>query len=372
MKKKLIILGVTGSIGTTALNVLKKFKDEISIVGISAYSNHEKTLKIAKDWNIKNISLHNFDSSKFDEYNFFNSPSELLKETEADIVLNGIAGSEGLLPSLTALNTGKDLALANKESIVLAGDYLFNTAKKTGKKIIPVDSEHSAIYELINAHNKTNVDSLIITASGGPFRNKNRNELSNISVEEAINHPTWKMGPKISVDSATLANKGLEIIEAGFLFNFSYDKIKVVIHPQSIIHSMIQLNNGQIYAQMSPPDMAFPIINGIMYDKRIRKRVSEPLNFSSLNLSFYTPDKVRFPLLNCAFSALKEKKAYPLAYNIADEIAVNAFFSKKIKFNQIDSIVEKVLNLDWNFNLNSFEEINDIINKVKETTQRII
>ena len=341
-KRRVIILGATGSIGTTCLNAIRNGKLYAQVVGLVGKSTIEKLISLSKEFNCP--------------YYINNNPEELktfLSKLKGDIVLNGIAGSAGLQASLISLECGFDLALANKESIVMGGEFLLNEAKRLKRKIIPVDSEHSAIYNLINAHNK--IKSVVITASGGPFYQKK--DLENVSVEEAINHPTWKMGKKISIDSATLANKGLEVIEAGFLFNLSPEDIEVTIHRQSIIHSMIRLDNGAVYAQLSPPDMTLPIVGAVNDEVNPLYDVVKPLSFEDLTLTFKRWDKNEFPLLELAYEALRKKGSYPIAFNAANEVAVNLFINHKIKFTSIANITKEVLMHDFSRKCNSFEEI---------------
>ena len=341
-KRRVIILGATGSIGTTCLNAIRNGKLYAQVVGLVGKSAIEQLIYLSKEFNCP--------------YYINNNPEELkafLSKLQGDIVLNGIAGSAGLQASLISLECGFDLALANKESIVMGGDFLLNEAKRLKRKIIPVDSEHSAIYNLINAHNK--IKSVVITASGGPFYQKK--DLENVTVEEAINHPTWKMGKKISIDSATLANKGLEVIEAGFLFNLSAEDIEVTIHRQSIIHSMIRLDNGAVYAQLSPPDMTLPIVGAVNDEVNPLYDVVKPLSFEDLTLTFKRWDKNEFPLLELAYEALRKKGSYPIAFNAANEVAVNLFINHKIKFTSIANITKEVLMHDFSRKCNSFEEI---------------
>ena len=342
IKRKVIILGSTGSIGTTCLNAIRNGSLYGEVTGLVARSSKDALIALAKEFNCPYFINDNSNKLK-----------EFLSSLDGDIVLNGIAGAPGLEASLIALNCGFDLALANKESIVMGGDFILNEAKRLNRKIIPVDSEHSAIYNLIKAHNK--IHSVVITASGGPFYQKKN--LDNVTVEEAINHPTWKMGKKISIDSATLANKGLEVIEAGFLFNLSPKDIEVTIHRQSVIHSMIRLDNGAVYAQLSPPDMTLPIVGAVNDEVNPLYNVVKPLSFEDLTLTFKKWDEDEFPLLALAYKALEQKGSYPIAFNAANEVAVGLFIDHKIKFTSIANITKEVLMHDFSATCNSFEEI---------------
>lgn len=341
--RKVLILGATGSIGTTALNAVRGGKLDAEITGLAALHNEDKLKALADEFNCPYIINDN--AEKLDDF---------IASSDSDIALNGIAGSSGLEASLLCIKHSIDLALANKESVVMGGSLLFESAAQNGSKIIPVDSEHSAIYNLLGGHGNE-VSKLIITASGGPFLN--RSDLEHVTVEEACNHPTWKMGKKISIDSSTLANKGLEVIEAGFLFNMPAEKIEVTIHPQSIVHSMIRLENGAVYAQLSPPDMTLPIISALNDGHQDLHNVVKPLSFENLTLTFSSWDRNQFPLLSLAYNVLSGKAAYPIAFNAADEVAVAAFIEGRIRYTQIAEVVEKVLDHDWSENAHSFEEI---------------
>ncbi|MDR0486767.1 MAG: 1-deoxy-D-xylulose-5-phosphate reductoisomerase, partial [Treponema sp.] len=243
------------------------------------------------------------------------------------------------------IESGSDLALANKETVVMAGEFVFRLAKEKNVKIIPVDSEHSAIFHLINAHCKS-IEEIILTASGGPFRNLSLKEMEQVTPEAALAHPTWKMGKKISIDSATMANKGLEIIEAAVFFNMPGEKIKVVIHPQSVVHSMVRLRNGIIYAQLSKPDMRHPIHDALYWPQTVPSSL-EHLSFDSLTLNFEKPDPQKFPMLSLAWNAVRHGGLYPCVYNSANEIAVAAFLERRIGFLDIPKIVGYVLEGDW-------------------------
>jgi 1-deoxy-D-xylulose-5-phosphate reductoisomerase len=261
----------------------------------------------------------------------------------AGIVVNGISGAAGLEPSLACIEADMDLALANKETRVMAGPLVFKRAAEKGIHIIPVDSEHSAIFKLIEAHSRETVDEILLTASGGPFRTYSAEKLAAVTPEEALAHPTWSMGPKITIDSATLANKGLEVIEAVRLFGFPPEKIQVAVHPQSIVHSMIRLKDGAVYAQLSRPDMKLPIHEALYWPKTVPSPFGA-LGFNSLTLNFERPDTGRFPMLALAYEACHNGPLCPAAYNAANEEAVTAFLKGKLSFLEIPRIVEYVIN----------------------------
>lgn len=327
--RRILILGSTGSIGTTCLNYIRKSNPGFQVVGLTAHKNIEKLNSLSKEFSCPTLITDPIESSGLKEF---------FIKTKPDIVLNAIAGADGLFATVTAIECGIDIALSNKESVVMGGTWIFDAAKENNVRIIPVDSEHSAIYNLLRGHKAS---SLVITASGGPF--VDRMDLENVTLEEALNHPTWKMGKKITIDSSTLANKGLEVIEASFLFNFKPEDISVTVHRQSVVHSMIRTKEGAVYAQMSPPDMTLPIIAALSDGKVKLENVVSPLSFDNLTLTFEKPDTKRFPLLALAYKALDIGGSATIAYNAADEVAVNAFMEGAIPYSRISQIVEKTL-----------------------------
>ena len=342
MKKRIALLGATGSIGKSSLDIISRDKERFEVVFLSAHSNSAALGLLSEQFPTAVCVLAEDNGDNL---------CRSIEEAKPDVTINGISGAAGLLPSIAAINCGSDLALANKETIVMAGNLVNHLAKEKKVNIIPVDSEHSAVFHLLKsfskADNKNTVNEIILTASGGPFRNYDIKAMENVTVEEALSHPTWNMGTKIPIDSASMANKGLEIIEACKLFNFSPEKIKVVIHPQSIVHSMIRLSNGVIYAQLSKPDMRHPV-HDALYWPEIFPLNLDLLDFDSLSLEFYKPDLQKFPMLNLAREAVENGALYTCAYNAANEIAVNAFLDKKIRFTDIPRITEQVLKLNWN------------------------
>ncbi|MCK9286265.1 MAG: 1-deoxy-D-xylulose-5-phosphate reductoisomerase [Sphaerochaetaceae bacterium] len=368
MRRKVMILGCTGSIGSSALKGIQADPDRFEIVAISGHRNAQKITKILSAFPIPNVCL----SDEIEANGTIDIPStttiykgrrgllEMIAAVDADIVLNGIIGSAGLEPTIACLHAKKDVALANKESLVMAGNLVLELAKANGVSLYPVDSEHAAIEALIRAHTKTAIESLILTASGGPFRNLEKDKFTSITVEQAIAHPTWNMGPKISVDSATLANKGLEVIEAAVLFGFESSRIEVVIHPQSIVHSMIRMRDGSLYAQLSKPDMVHPIMQALGHDMPVMPDVVTALDFSRLSLEFSLPDFERFPMLSMAKTCASYLGAYPIAFNAANEVAVQLFVEKKISFTSISEIVRQVLTYDWSRPAISLEHILEI------------
>ncbi|MDR2738627.1 MAG: 1-deoxy-D-xylulose-5-phosphate reductoisomerase [Treponema sp.] len=347
MRKKVAILGVTGSIGKSALEVIRAERDSFEPILFSSHTNIDGLLALGREFPkaVLVLSGQNQGIEQAPRY----GRQELLKsirDSGADIVVNGITGATGLVPSLVSLESGADLALANKETIVMAAPLVFAAAAKGGGRVIPIDSEHSAIFNLINAHGIDRLEEILLTASGGPFRKYPAEALITVTPEEALVHPTWKMGPKITVDSATLANKGLEVIEAVGLFNIPVDQIRVVVHPQSIIHSMIRLTDGAVYAQLSKPDIRLPIHEALTFPKCVPSTFGR-LEFDALTLEFEKPDGKKFPMLPLAYEAVRSGGIIPAVYNAANEVAVSAFLTKNAAFPDIPHIVENVLNMAW-------------------------
>ncbi len=372
MKKRLIILGCTGSIGTTAVQLIRQLPDLFEIVGLSAHNDSGKLAEIALEFGVTNTALTGSTDITCDAKYFGQEGlSLMLKETEAEMVLHGISGAAGLQYSIEALKQGKDIALANKESVVMAGRILFDLARSLGREIIPVDSEHSAIYQLLRYRPKDIIRKVILTASGGPFRTLSAECFSAITVEEALQHPTWVMGPKITIDSATLANKGLEIIETSRFFSLEPSRISVVIHPQSIVHSMVETIEGSLYAQMSRPSMKLPILNAISYPEIIGS-CYEPFSLAGKTLTFDTPDYERFPMLEYAFESLNSGDALPIVYNAANEVAVEAFLEKRVSFTEIPRLVYEVLNLDWGNRIDSFEAVYETDMQARRAAGRLL
>ncbi|MBU3098847.1 MULTISPECIES: 1-deoxy-D-xylulose-5-phosphate reductoisomerase [Clostridium] len=376
--KKLTILGVTGSIGTQTLDVIRSDIKNFIIIGISANTNYEKIIPIIEEFKPKYVAMMDEEASlKLKKYCDLNKYStEILHGLdglnyistlpEVDLVVTSVVGMIGLVPTMKAIDAGKDIALANKETLVAAGELVMEAAKKNNVNILPVDSEHGAIFQCLQGNKLENVNKIIITASGGPFRGKSRQELIDIRPEDAIKHPKWNMGKKISVDSSTLMNKGLEVIEAHWLFGVDYDNIQVVVHPQSVIHSMVEYIDGSIIAQMSSTDMRLPIQYAINYPKR-NIAVIDKLDFYNMSsLTFEKPDSDTFKCLKLALKAGKMGGNMPAIMNAANEVAVELFLDYKIKYLQIENIIEKCMNIfDHNITPN-LEEILDVDLKVRE------
>lgn len=352
--KKLTILGSTGSIGTQTLDVVRKNRDKFEVIAISANRSVDLLFEQIIEFKPKYVAVYDKESAeklknlipKYIYIEVLDSMEGLVKIStldEVDVVLTAVVGMIGLIPTIKAIEHKKDIALANKETLVTAGEIVMKAARENGVNILPVDSEHSAIFQCLNGENKKQVNKLILTASGGPFRGKTREELINVTKREALKHPNWSMGQKITIDSSTLMNKGLEVIEAKWLFDMDYKDIDVVVHPQSIIHSMVEYIDTSIIAQLSMPDMRLAIEYALMYPDRIKSDF-ERIDFRKINkLTFEEPDMNTFPCLKLAYEALKEGKTYLTVLNASNEVLVESFLKGKIGFYDIPYYIEKSL-----------------------------
>ncbi len=352
--KKIVILGSTGSIGKNSLDIIARFPDRYSVIGLTAGRNaallmeqirvfHPEIVAVSDEktyWDLRELlGPHTSPEILFGIDGISNAASM----SGADIVISAIVGAAGLLPTIAAIRSGKTVALANKETLVMAGDLALAEVRSHGTTLLPVDSEHSAIFQCLQGYEKNSVKKIILTASGGPFIGKTREELETASPDSALKHPNWSMGRKISIDSATLMNKGLEVIEAFHLFGLPIDKIDVLIHPQSIIHSIVEFTDGGYMAQLSQPDMRGPIAYALSYPERLGS-VMKPLAWDKLpGLTFQKPDTSTFSCLSCAYAALQEGGTLPAALNASNEIAVGAFLDGIIGFNKIPVIIKKVM-----------------------------
>jgi 1-deoxy-D-xylulose-5-phosphate reductoisomerase len=351
MKKRVAILGASGSIGKSAMDVIRRGPEDFEVVLLSSHTRAAALEELGREFPRALLALSGRAEGGTAEgggISFF-GPGGLLRAVAAagaDITVNGMSGAAGLRPSLAVIDSGSALALANKETVVMAGPEVFARAREKKVKILPVDSEHSAIFHLIEAHGAERVEEILLTASGGPFRTMPLEAMKTVSVKEALAHPTWNMGPKITVDSASLANKGLEVIEAVRLFNMPPEKIAVLVHPQSLVHSMVRMKDGAVYAQLSRPDMRLPI-HEALYWPETRPSPFGALDFRGLSLEFEAPDTERFPMLPLAYEAARKGGLYPCVYNGANEEAAAAFLEGRIGFLDIPRIVEYVLNRDF-------------------------
>ena len=346
--KKLIILGSTGSIGTQALEVAKR--DGYTVVALAAGGNIELLEKQAREFKVKAVAVFNEQRANDLKIKLGDTDIKVLSgqsgvcalaKMNCDIVLNSIVGIAGLLPTLTAIESGHDIALANKETLVTGGDIVKKAAKQKGIKILPVDSEHSAIFQSLQGAPEKSLKKILLTASGGPFFGKTKKDLENVTVKEALNHPNWSMGAKITIDSATLMNKGLEVIEAVHLFDISADNIEVLVHRQSILHSAVELSDGAVIGQLGTPDMRLPIQYALTYPER-SNYAFEKLSLADIGtLTFQKPDTETFRCLPLCIKAINEGGLRPTAVNGANEEAVRLFLEGRIKFLQIAELVEK-------------------------------
>ena len=347
--KKIVLLGATGSIGESTLQVIRKHSDRLQLIGVSAHSNSQKLADISNEFKVPHAYLPETASEVTDWPSHCsldrstNGLTDIAALEEADVVVVAIVGASGLGPTLSALQAGKDVVLANKESLVLGGDLVMRTAKDNGARVIPADSEHNAVFQCIQGEKHRDLDSIILTASGGPFRELPVEELKHVTIEQALDHPNWSMGNKVTIDSATMANKGLELIEARWLFDLPPSRLEVVIHPTSIVHAMVRFIDGCCLAQLSPPSMTFALQHALLFPDRA-EGVHPSLDFSKpLDLNFSPPALDRFPCLRLAKDCLEQGGSAPLVFNAANEIAVSAFLSNRIGFLQISDIIEQTL-----------------------------
>ena len=367
MPRRLAILGSTGSIGVQALDVVARSDGELQVVALSAQRAWEPLLEQARDLGVRRVALADPDaaaraSEAWTDGEVLTGPNglvELITESACDLVLNAIVGSAGLVPTVATLGEGIDLALANKESLVVGGELVTALAEATGAAIIPVDSEHSALHQLLGGERGGTVDRLIITASGGPFRGRTAGELADVTVEQALAHPTWAMGGKITIDSATLMNKGLEVIEAHHLFGTRYEQIDVVVHPKSIVHSLVQLCDGATLAHLGYPDMRVPISYALHYPDRVDVPV-KPLDLVALGeLTFEAPDLETFSALRLARDAGRAGGTAPCTLNAANEVAVHAFLAGQLAFLDIAAVIEETLEQEPARAVHSFDALGE-------------
>lgn len=365
--QKILLLGSTGSIGTSALNCIRRYREYFSVIGLAAGKNLNLLQKQISEFSPESVYIADSLNAKklqkeFDKIRIYSGRDglvELVKQTECDIVLNALVGAVGFRPTVAALQCNRRVALANKESLVMGGDYICQLLSGGKGKLLPVDSEHSAILQCINGAERSTIESIILTASGGPFRNLEREMFPSITPAQALNHPTWAMGKKITIDSATLMNKGFEVIEAHHLFSLPYSKLKVWIHPQSIIHSMVEFHDGAVLAQLGVPDMELPIQYALSFPQRFSiggKRLSLP---EIGRLDFSEPDLDRFPCLRLCLEAGQMGGTAPAVVNASNEVAVQAFLEGKIKFNEIAEIVAFALRTHKNTPADSVEIIEE-------------
>ncbi len=363
--QKLAILGSTGSIGQSALGLVDLYPEMFEVVALAANRNADLLFEQAAKYRPTLVALHDEDAAKTLSRQLpgtrVASGAEGLVEVschaEATVVLSSIMGAAGLLPTYHAIKEGKKIALANKETLVMAGELLVNLARRQNSQLLPVDSEHSALHQCLRGAESSEVRRLLLTASGGPFVNWTRDSMAKITVEQALDHPTWEMGPKITIDSATLMNKGLEVIEAHHFFGFSPDQISVAIHPQSVIHSIVEFIDGTMLAQMSITDMRTSLLYAFAYPERWKSRLPELNLFSLPELRFESPDTARFPCLDLAYQALRAGGSCPAALNAANEVAVGLFLEGQMPFLRIPELIDQTLEAHQRIEVESLEAV---------------
>jgi 1-deoxy-D-xylulose-5-phosphate reductoisomerase len=380
VSRRVVILGATGSIGVQALDVVARSGGDLQVVGLGAAHDHGRLLEQARVFGVRRVALADGDAAAraaeaWTDGEVLSGPDglvSLITESGCDVVLNAIVGSAGLLATVATLGEGIDLALANKESLVVGGELVTQLAEATGARILPVDSEHSALHQLIAAEPPGTVDKLVLTASGGPFRGRTAAELADVTVQEALAHPTWEMGGKITIDSATLMNKGLEVIEAHHLFGTPYDQIDVVVHPQSIVHSLIQLCDGATLAHLGYPDMRVPISYALHHPDRVEVPLPA-LDLVALGaLTFEAPDLESFPCLRLARAAGIAGGTAPCILNAANEVAVHAFLSGRLAFSAIATVIDETLQALPAGAVHSFEQLASVDAQARRTAEALV
>ena len=368
--KNISVLGSTGSIGRSSLEVIDKFSHRFKVVGLAAGRNTQLLEKQVEKFRPKIVSLERKEEAE-DLRRKFRGKSikvtfaqegaeEVASFSENDIVISAITGIDGLRPTLAAVQEGKKVALANKESMVVAGPLIQDMISKFGAQLIPVDSEHSGVFQCLAKEEMENVKKVILTASGGPFFSKSSSEMNDITLEEALNHPRWKMGKKVTIDSATLMNKGLELIEARWLFGLEPRQLGILIHPQSIVHSLVEMSDGSVLAQLSPTDMKLPIQYALTYPER-EDSLLPSLDLSEIKvLEFHEVNVEKFPIIKLARLALEEGESFPIALNAANEVVVSAFLEQRIKFMDISDVVTEIVENHQKRKAQSLEDIFDV------------
>ncbi|MCX7878481.1 MAG: 1-deoxy-D-xylulose-5-phosphate reductoisomerase [Ignavibacteria bacterium] len=371
--KSISIFGSTGSIGCNTLEVVRSLNRHGYPVAVKYLSGNSRTeIMIQQIREFKPDAAVVFSPEGYTELKGISFPNkceilfgedglkEIISRRDTDLAVNALVGFSGLVPTIECIKNGVDVALANKESLVVAGEFITQLLKQSKSKLIPVDSEHSAILQCIQGESLKEVSGIILTASGGPFRDTDAEQLQYVTKEEALKHPNWKMGNKITIDSATLMNKGLEVIEAKWLFTLDTDEIKVLIHPQSIIHSLVEFSDGSYKAQLGVPDMKIPIQYAITFPERIRSEYERPDFVSLRNLTFEVPDFGKFPCLKMAYEAAEAGASYPVVLNASNEVAVELFLDGKIKFTDIAELIRNTLDHHESCNLTDLDSVKEI------------
>lgn len=381
-RKNIAILGSTGSIGTQTLDVISEYPDRLYPYLLTA--NRNSGLLISQALRYKPHKVVIADPSLYTEVRDalsgtgievaagMDAITEAVTDTNIEIVVTALVGYSGLAPTISAINAGKKIALANKETLVVAGELITTMLKDSESEVIPVDSEHSAIFQCLIGEDKKSVELLILTASGGPFRTKSPADMENVTKADALNHPNWKMGAKVTIDSASMMNKGFEMIEARWLFDIEPERIEIVVHPQSIVHSMVEFTDGSIKAQLGMPDMRLPIRYALNYPERLPSKAERLSVERYSSLTFEKPDMKKFPLLEMAFEAIKTGGNTPCALNAANEIAVAAFLDEKIRFIDMPGIVEKAVTMNKFIANPSYNDLICTNKEIREITSSLI
>lgn len=376
--KKIAIFGSTGSIGESTLQIIRENPDLFEVVTLVAGKNIKKLIEQIKEFKPKNVYIISKENAEilretFKNINIFcgdEGMEEISKLTDFDISISALVGIAGLRPTYNMIKNGKTVALANKEVLVAGGELIMKTAKENNSKLLTVDSEHSAIMQCLNGEESNKIDKILLTASGGPFFDK---EISDkITVEEALNHPTWNMGPKVTIDSSTMMNKGFEIIEAKWLFNVEPNQIEVVVHRKSLVHSMVQFKDGTIMANIGPKSMQIPIAYALNFPNRLENNIEKLDLFEIVDLKFEKPDLKKFKCLKLAYDAIEKGHSFQVVLNAANEVLVDSFLNKKIKYTDIPNMLEKVMNLYGKRELKTIEDILEFDKEVKEKTRELI
>ena len=378
--KKIVILGSTGSIGTQALDIVARHRDRFQVVALAAGNNLALLKKQIEDFHPRRVSVAKKEDAKILQDLFAKNSLEVLvgeegngrlvEDSEADFVISAIVGAAGLKPTMRAIELGKTVALANKESLVIAGELMTRKAHEKGVSLIPIDSEHSAIFQALVGNRRQDVRRIILTASGGPFFQRSRESFADIKVEEALKHPNWSMGPKITIDSATLMNKGLEVIEAAWFFDMPASRVDIHIHPQSVVHSMVEYIDGSVMAQLGVPDMRCAISYAMAYPERVESGVASLDLMKVGTLSFFPPDQEKFPCLRLAYEAAKVGSTMPAVLNAANEVAVARFLNHEISFTDIPHLVEKTMTKHQPTSLNELGQVFEADRWAREVASR--
>ncbi|MDM5213352.1 1-deoxy-D-xylulose-5-phosphate reductoisomerase [Peribacillus sp. NJ4] len=382
--KSISLLGATGSIGQQTADVVRSHPDQFKIVALSAGKNIELVRAYIQEFEPKLVSVQTEEDYHVLKSEFFSRKdiefmygdeglTAVAVYDQATILVNAVIGSVGLYPTLQAIKAKKDIAIANKETLVTAGHLVISEAKKAGVRLLPVDSEHSAIFQALQGEREKNIERLVITASGGSFRDRTREELKGVTVEEALNHPNWSMGAKITIDSASMMNKGLEVIEAHWLFDLPYDKIDVLLHKESVIHSMVEFHDSSVIAQLGSPDMRVPIQYALTYPDRMPLEGRKRLNLAEVGkLHFSDMDFTRYPCLQFAYKAGKMGGTMTTVLNAANEAAVSAFLSGRVSFLEIETLIEKALNQHSVIALPDLETIQEVDNMTRQFIESLV